>query len=393
MEIRFIIVLTDHFTKWATAKPTKNHDADTVATVLHEEWICEYGAPDRLLTDQGSDFSSRLFDSLNRLLGIQRSFTSGYRPQTNGLVERFNGTLINILKTYTSLDQQDWDVYVKPALFAYRTAVHTATHETPFFLMHGWDPRTPLDVALDPNTAFHDTDMLDPSVDKPTLLLRIRRAWHLAKANLIEAARQAKCHYDQHRTPVVYQPGDLVWHFLPRTEPGKSRKLTLMWTGPYRILEQIQPRNYRISLLANPNVHRLVHEESLKPCKESTAIPTQVPREWTDHALVLDHISDDPCEMNRNQLLEKANDEYEIEAIVDARFTPEGKREFKVKWKGWTNRYNTWVQYDDLHADELLTAFLRSHPEFATDKVHEDVDWTKEGGVVRRAKRNKRQHN
>ncbi|XP_040195270.1 LOW QUALITY PROTEIN: uncharacterized protein LOC120928229 [Rana temporaria] len=95
-----ILVVTDHFTRYAQAFPTKDQRAPTVAKVLVEKFFVHYGLPQRIHSDQGRDFESRLIRQLLDLLGIQKSRTSPYHPQGDAQPERFNRTLLNMLGGY-----------------------------------------------------------------------------------------------------------------------------------------------------------------------------------------------------------------------------------------------------------------------------------------------------
>jgi transposase InsO family protein len=140
---RYILTFTDHFTKWVEAFPIKTATAGEVAQHFVESIICKFGAPDCLLMDRGKAFIGELMEEVNKFLEVRMLRTSGYHPQTNGLTERFNKTLMSMLSMYTGAHQRDWDQYIPYVLHAYRTSVHDSTGETPFFLNHGFDPKMP----------------------------------------------------------------------------------------------------------------------------------------------------------------------------------------------------------------------------------------------------------
>ena len=94
-----ILVITDHFTRYAQAFPTRNELAKTTAKVLFENFIVHYGFPARLHSGQGRKFESSVIQELCRLAGVEKSKTTSYHPMGNGMVERLNQTLLNILGT------------------------------------------------------------------------------------------------------------------------------------------------------------------------------------------------------------------------------------------------------------------------------------------------------
>ena len=142
-----ILVLTDHFTKFAVAIPTANQKAKTVARCLWDNFIVCYGVPERLHTDQGPDFESKLIKELSEVIGIQKIRTTPYHPRGNP-VERFNRTLLNMLGTLETKQKQKWREYVKPLVHAYNCTRNEVTCFTPYELMFGRTPRLPVDLAF-----------------------------------------------------------------------------------------------------------------------------------------------------------------------------------------------------------------------------------------------------
>ncbi|ROT77825.1 hypothetical protein C7M84_003484 [Penaeus vannamei] len=144
---RFICVVMDYFTKWPEAYALPDHEAETVAEALVNNFITRFGVPCELHSDQGREFESMVFQECCRLLGIKKTRTTALRPQSDGLVERFNRTLIHEVAKYCSSDQRDWDVKLPSLLMAYRSAQHEATTHTPAKLMFGRELRLPVDLA------------------------------------------------------------------------------------------------------------------------------------------------------------------------------------------------------------------------------------------------------
>ena len=125
--------------------PIPNVEAETVAQCLLE-FICRMGTPEYLHTDQGRNFESRLVQELCRLLGITKTRTTPYHPHSDGMIERFNRTLLNMLSISAQDKEKDWDLHLPSVMLAYRTSVHETTGETPFQLMFGREVRLPIDV-------------------------------------------------------------------------------------------------------------------------------------------------------------------------------------------------------------------------------------------------------
>jgi len=126
-----VITGIDHFTKWVELFPMRNQEAPTVAKLLFEGVICRHGCPTQILTDQGPNFESHLFQELNRLLSIDKIRTTPYKPSTNGNIERFHGTMHSMLAKLVSDNQRDWDQKLPAVAFTYRTTVQETTRFTP----------------------------------------------------------------------------------------------------------------------------------------------------------------------------------------------------------------------------------------------------------------------
>ena len=144
---RYILVITDHFTKWVEAYPIPNQEAVTVGFCF-ESFVNTFGYPDIVLTDQGRNFESALIKEMCARLKIDKRTTSAYHPQCNGQTERFNRTMNAMLAQYVSANQKDWDVWIPSVLFAYRTAVHDSTGFSPYKLLFGREPKQPIDYQF-----------------------------------------------------------------------------------------------------------------------------------------------------------------------------------------------------------------------------------------------------
>eukprot|EP00731_Ephydatia_muelleri_P024924 Em0017g7a len=154
---RYLLVVQDYFTKWAEAIPMVDQTAATITNALVK--LCSvFGLPEVIHSDQGRAFESMLMKNMLDTFCINKSRTTAYHPQCDGMVERFNRSLLQLLRAYVE-KESDWERYLSMALFAYRTAVHSSTGVSPFMLMFGRPPRIPpvIDkaIAFDTGTYFH----------------------------------------------------------------------------------------------------------------------------------------------------------------------------------------------------------------------------------------------
>ena len=132
---RFLLVITDRFTKLSQVIPLRKITTYNVAVAFVEHWVFKYGPPECLISDNGKQFADKFFQVVCSILGISNVFTSTYQPQTNGQVERYNRTILAMLRNYVNEHQDDWDRYATVLTYAYNNHVHRTTGTTPFDLV------------------------------------------------------------------------------------------------------------------------------------------------------------------------------------------------------------------------------------------------------------------
>jgi hypothetical protein len=147
---RYIVVAMDYLTKWPEARAISEATAENVAKFIYEQIICQHGCPQIILTDRGTHFNNNMLDRLMEKFEVKHLLSTPYHPQTNGLVERFNRTLCESLAKLESRTN-DWDLFIAPVLFAYRTTKHSTTKISPFQLVYGRSARLPLDMPNEEN--------------------------------------------------------------------------------------------------------------------------------------------------------------------------------------------------------------------------------------------------
>ena len=146
--IENVLIVTDHFTKYAQAYPSRTQTALATAKLQWINFIVHYGFPAKIISDQGCNFESKLIANLCPVAGVQKLRTSPYHLQTNGQCEQFNSTLLNILGTLTPKQKKNWKIYVPAMVHAYNCTKNTATGYSPYYLLFGREPRLPIDVEF-----------------------------------------------------------------------------------------------------------------------------------------------------------------------------------------------------------------------------------------------------
>ncbi|GFW55083.1 hypothetical protein TNCV_2786981 [Trichonephila clavipes] len=206
---KWIIVCTDYSTRYAITKALPTAEVDEIAKFLLEEIVLRHGAPRVIITDRGAVFRSRLVSSLVDLCNIDHRFTTAYHPQTNGLTERFNKTLADMLSMYVDVEQKNWDEILPFVTFAYNSAKQETTGFTPFYLLHDREAETTLDTML----PFCPNDFDDNNITK--IAARAEESRQLARVHTLRAQDKDRRLYDSKHQMVSYAPGDLVWVYTP----------------------------------------------------------------------------------------------------------------------------------------------------------------------------------
>jgi transposase InsO family protein len=147
-----VLVITDHFTRYTKAIPCRNQKATTTARALYEHFIIHYFFPEQLYSDQGRNFESKVIKELCWIANVRKTRTTPFHPMGNPSAERFNKTLIRMLRTLADDHKTSWADYVLPRRQAYNATKNSPTGFSTHFLMVGWHPRLSVDAYL--GTAF-----------------------------------------------------------------------------------------------------------------------------------------------------------------------------------------------------------------------------------------------
>ena len=259
---RYVVVFSDYLTRWPEAFAVSTINAVEIAKLLVNEIFCRHGSPKTLLSDRGRNFLSKLVKEVCKLLSTDKLNTSAYHPMTDGLVERFNSYISQSLSMFVSDNQKDWDEYLPSILFAYRTSPQATTGDSPFYLLYGREPRLPIDVNLLPPNIDHLSTSI--AEHRARIVSQLEEAQRLAKENTERTQQEMKARYDLKAAPVEYKIGQRVWVFTPKTRKGLSKKLLHRWHGPYRIVKQLSPVNFKLRNAANRLVATPVHVNRMK---------------------------------------------------------------------------------------------------------------------------------
>lgn len=252
---RYLLVAVDYLTRWPVAAAVPDINETTTEQFLFDHVVTNFGVPNYILTDRGSNFTSGYVQEFLRKLGCRHLTTTAYRPQTNGLCERMNQTLVQtIAKLARDRNSSSrWDEFVNAALLAIRTMPNESTKFSPAMLLYGYELRTP---AIWPAPR---RDYVEGEIERE-VTSRLKAIQHMtdtsrqeAREHVEQQQKRDKRRYDQFVAPRRrFGIGEQV---LMRDQHPES-KFSDRWLGPYTVTRVNKHGTY---LLAGPSSRRIQH--------------------------------------------------------------------------------------------------------------------------------------
>jgi hypothetical protein len=361
-----ILVIVDRLTKYARfiAMSTKhNHElpaAEITAEAVFSNWCRIYDIPHTIVSDRDTQFTSKFWSTLFEKFNTKLKYSTAYHPQTDGQTERTNRTLEEILRSYLSPTQTDWDQWLSSAEIAYNNTYHSSTQQTPHELVFNQKRRSIADyISLYNNT---------PNKAITTAADRIQQA-----KQCIERAQQRQIREaNKHRRNIQYNLGDLVFISTEHLNPtgSSSNKLMYKYIGPYRITRRISNVTYEVLLPRNSKLHNVFYVNRLRKF---------YPR-------LTQFADDDGRDIEPPPTIIDNDYEWEIEDIINHRMNKKKQREYLVKWSGYTSIHNSWEPIDNLmNAKDIIDKY---HKNVRLQSIDIDVIQYRE-----EIKSNRRQYN
>ena len=246
-----IFFVVDRFSKMAHFIPCRKFDdANHVADLFFKEIVKLHGLPRSIVSDRDSKFLSHFWRTLWGKLGTKLLFSTTCHPQMDGQTKVVNRTLGILLRTILKKNLKNWEVCLPHIEFAYNRVVHSTTSCSPFEVVYGFNPLTPLDLLPMPNISVFKHKEGQGKADY------VKKLHERVKAQIKKRNESYAKQANKGRKKVVFQPGDWVWVHMRKERFPEQRKSKLQprGDGPFQVLERINDNAYKIELPGEYNV-------------------------------------------------------------------------------------------------------------------------------------------
>ena len=228
---RYVLVIVDCFTRWTEAFPLPDKTAHSVADAFFNNVVCRFGMPIVIHSDQGREFENKIIHELCLIGGSHKTRTSPYHPEGDGMVERFNRTLLMMLAMVAGKNRDDWDDLLPAVMMAYRSSVHESTGYSPYRLMFGEECTLPMDIGLPTDPSQPQEELTSPYA----IWVRdaLEEAYEQVRIHSGQAVQRQKRLFDRRAVTRTFAKGDWVMRYYA---PAKKCKLDSAWVGPYLVV-------------------------------------------------------------------------------------------------------------------------------------------------------------
>ena len=258
----YILSIIDQFTKWIECVALPNQKAELVARAFLNQFICIFGCPMEVHTDQGTNFTSDLFQSLCALLEISKTRTTPYHPSSNGQVERYNRVIVQVIRCYINGKIGTWDKDLPLLTMVLRASECQTTGFTPNMLMFGREVNLPIDILT--GTARANSVQREPAEWLQHLVSTLSEVHEFARKNIKRTQKRQKRLSDLRSYEKQYSTGDLVYVVDESVKIGQSKKLRSPWKGPFLVVKARHP----LYTVKERKRQRVLHHDKLKLCED-----------------------------------------------------------------------------------------------------------------------------
>jgi hypothetical protein len=272
---KFVLVVLDELSKWPEFFPMRSSTAKNVAEKLEDQVFCRFGAPKNIISDNGSQFISKVMKKLCKEWNIKHRLISTYHPQSNAS-ERTNQTLKQLIRSFVD-SHSDWDLHLQKFALAIRSSVSETTKVSPALLNLGRE----LPLLFDRNMQVRDAQTSEPENLASETSQKLKELIVWVRRNIEAAHETSKKYYDKHHREVQYSPNQKVLlrtHTLSSKDMKVSAGISQKWSGPFTVEKQVTPVTYAIKEFRKGKYSRNRHVSDMKPYIErKTVVPKAKP--------------------------------------------------------------------------------------------------------------------
>jgi hypothetical protein len=273
------------------------------------------------------------------------SLSSSHHPQHDGQTENVNRQLETLLRAYVAEDRTEWSKWLKLLEFSYNSNIHSSIGTTPFLLLYGFEPKAPLDFLLPKEWSKSASVGMRKETSAYLEDLRIHR--ESARLAIAKAQTEQAKFFNRGRkevpafkvgAQVLVNPHSLEW----LESKGEGAKLVQRWIGPFEVLQQINPKTYRLRLDDRYPGFPVFSYDHLKPYQRA-----------------IEEQGETRLKLPETRTSKPAAEEYEVEKIIGKRFDKSRRQNlWLVRWKNYGPQHDSWQTKKDLrNAPELVRAF------------------------------------
>ena len=251
---KYVLVMVDHFSRYVVLAPIQDKSAKSVAHALVTNLFCPYSTPRVLLSDNGAEFRNSMLEEICNQFRIKQTFTVTYHPASNGLVERTNRKVLDILRPVVNGFLENWEDWLPHVAASINSSICESTGQSPYFILYGVEKTLPYDLLSSPQAPVYNVD------DYAKCQLKVFADTYASVTERLKAAKTAMME-QQHRiaSPVTLKVGDSVMIQVPE----RHAKLAPKFVGPRRVVERMHGNKFRV-LDPLSNTLEVVHCDRLK---------------------------------------------------------------------------------------------------------------------------------
>lgn len=249
---KYILTVMDDLSRYMNTYPIPDQEANTVTEAFVSQILGHHKTPKVVLTDQGTNFTSKLFTKVCKLFAIKKIQTTPYHPQTNGALERHHKPLADYLRSFAQVNTSTWDSLLPYAMYVHNNSKNAATKISPNDCLFGYISEMPSKLKRSPGVQYNFDCQYN------NLYHELNKVWNWVKLNQEKYKEITKLHYDKKNYEHRFIPGSKVY---VRNEARKN-KLSPLWTGPHEV---ISTKSKVTTIVKIRRQVKAIHNNRLKP--------------------------------------------------------------------------------------------------------------------------------